>query len=79
MYPLCEEFTLKIPGVAIEIQYFAEPMERIASDLGKGPFGRCSIRPYSDLNYVFAAPAANLIFPMDMNRVSPDDPPCLDR
>jgi len=54
-------------------------MERITSDFGEGPFGWYSIRAHSNLNYVFAAPASNLVFPVVMNRVSPDDSPGLDR
>jgi hypothetical protein len=67
MHSLCEEFPFECPGVAVDIQYFAEPMERITSDFGEGPFGWCSIRAHSDLDYVFATPASNLVFPMIMN------------
>src|SRR5437773_871477 len=79
MYSLCEEFPFQGPGLAINIQYLTEPMERIGSDFSKGPFGWCSIRATPDLNYIFAAPASNLVFPVVMNRVPPHDSPSLDR
>src|SRR5579859_5630047 len=79
LHSLCEEFPFKCPGVTVDIQYFAEPMERVTSNFCEGPFGRCYLRAHSDLNYVFAAPASDLVFPMVMNRVSADDSPGLDR
>src|SRR5436305_7297905 len=75
---LRKEFTFESPRLAIGIEYFSEPVERILCDFRKGPPGRCSVRANPCLNDVSTAPAPNLVFPVIMNGVSPVNPPCLD-
>src|SRR5690242_4991596 len=77
MFSLREELTLQCPGSPVGIQYFTEPMKGVWRDFGKRPFSWGSIGTNSDLNHVLAAPAANLILPVVMNRIAPNDSPRL--
>ena len=78
MESLRKEFTFEFPRLAIDIEYFSEPVKRIFCDFREGPFGWCSIRANAYLNDIFTAPTPDLVFPMIMNGIPPVDSPGLD-
>src|SRR6266851_7487846 len=78
-HPPGAEFGFKLPVLAVRLQRFARPAERIWSDVGKDPTNWCAIAMSADLDDFLAAPAANEFVAATGYRIDPGDTPSLNR
>src|SRR3989442_8785507 len=58
-HPLGAELAFELPGLAVRLQHFADPTERVGRDLGEHPADRRAVLVSPDLDDILAAPAAD--------------------